>query len=165
MSNRLGSAASPGRSECRVYPCFRGGTMRATLHRLIKATILLVIIATASQASAERFDEGDIRGDYVFTFDGSAGGAPVAAVGRFFADGKGNLLNGSRILVVGGGKLDQSFTCTYVVRSDGWGAADCPVVGSPAESFSFVVFKHGEEAYLVGTTQGITIRGNVVRQR
>ena len=138
------------------------------LHRLLKAGILLAFVSAAAEVRADRFDESDIRGDYAFTFDGTAGDATVAAVGRFFGDGKGNLLNGSRTLVVGGVESNQTFNCTYVVRADGWGTADCKVLSAGTqspESFAFVVFKHGDEAYLVGTTPGITIRGNVVRQR
>ena len=133
--------------------------------QLLKASILLLFVAAAAEASAEHFDEGDIRGDYAFTFDGSAGTAPVAAVGRFFGDGRGNLLNGSRILVVSGVNAEQSFNCTYVVRADGRGTADCQVLNAGPESFAFVVFEHGQQAYLVGTTSGTTIHGNAVRQR
>jgi len=137
----------------------------AHLHRLFTASITLLFVAASTVASAEHFDEGDIRGDYVFTFDGSAGTVPIAAVGRFFGDGRGNLLNGLRTLIVGGAKFEQSFNCTYVVRPDGWGTADCQVLNANPESFSFVVFKHGQETYFVGTTPGITIHGNAVQQR
>jgi hypothetical protein len=63
----------------------------ARLHRLLKASIILFFVAVGAEANAQRFDEGDIRGDYAFTFDGTAGSVSIAAVGRFFADGKGNL--------------------------------------------------------------------------
>jgi len=135
------------------------------LHSLLKASIILSFVAVAAEASAQRFDEGDIRGDYAFTFDGTAASVPIAAVGRFFADGKGNLLNGSRTLVVGGTALEQSFNCSYVVRPDGQGSADCEVIGVGPESFSFVVFNHGRETYFVGTTPGSVIHGNAVRQK
>jgi len=49
-------------------------------HRFLKASIVLFFLAVAAEASAERFDEGDIRGDYAFTFDGTAGSVSVAAV-------------------------------------------------------------------------------------
>jgi len=137
----------------------------ANLHRLLKASILLMFVAAAAEARADRFDEGDIRGDYVFTFDGSAGTAPVAAVGRFVGDGRGNLLNGSRTLVVAGAKYEQTLTCTYTVDPDGSGTATCPVDGNGTETFSFVLFKHGDETYLVGTTAGFTVHGNAIRQK
>jgi hypothetical protein len=74
-------------------------------------------------------------------------------------------VNGSRTLVVGGAATEQSFNCTYVVRADGRGTADCDVIGVGSESFSFVVFKHGQETYFVGTTPGSVIHGNAVRQK
>jgi hypothetical protein len=135
------------------------------VHCFFSASIMLLFVGTATGARAERFDEHDLRGDYVFTFDGSAGAVPVAAVGRFFADGKGNILNASRTLVVGGAAFEQNFTCKYVVRSDGRGNADCDVIGANPETFSFLVFDHGNQAYFVGTTPGVVIRGNVIQQK
>ena len=132
---------------------------------LLKASIILFFSAAAADASAERFDEHDIFGDYVFAFDGSAGGVPIAAVGHFFGDGKGNLLNASRTLVVGGAAIQQNFQCTYVVRSDGRGTADCTVVGATPESFSFILFDNGRQTYFVGTTPGVVVHGNATRQK
>ena len=132
---------------------------------LLKASMILLFGAVAADASAERFDEHDIFGDYVFTFDGSAGGVPIAAVGHFFGDGKGHLLNASRTLVVGGAAIQQSFQCTYVVRADGRGTADCTVVGATPESFSFILFDNGRQTYFVGTTPGVVIHGNATRQK
>ena len=76
---------------------------------------------------------------------------------------RGPTLNGLRIL--NGANTEQSFNCTYVVLADGRGKADCQVLNAGPESFAFVVFEHGQEAYLVGTTSGTTIHGNAVRQR
>src|SRR5690348_12412108 len=132
------------------------------LDRFVKISMIVFFFAAAVEANAEGFDEHDLFGDYAFTFDGSAGGVPVAAAGRFFADGKGNLLDASRILVLNGLSIPQSFTCTYVVHPDGRGAADCKVVGANPESFSFVIFRHGRQAYFVGTTPGVTIHGNAI---
>jgi hypothetical protein len=157
---------SPGRSECLAYPLFWGDC-----HDLCTPATSSQSQSYASpcrgrvEARAERFDESDIRGDYAFTFDGSAGPVPIAAVGRFYGDGKGNLLNGSRTLVAGGTVLEQTFNCTCVVWGDGRGAANCQVIGADPESFSFVLFKHGQETYFVGTTPGIVVHGSAVKQR
>jgi len=137
----------------------------AHLHRLLNASLVLALVAAAAEAHAARFDESDIRGDYAFTFDGSAGAVPIAAVGRFFADGKGNMLGGRRTLVAGGAVFEQTFHCTYVVQADGRGTADCPVDGATPESFSLILVKDGQDAYFVGTTAGTTVHGTAVRQR
>jgi len=130
-----------------------------------------------------KFSERDIKGPYGFAFDGFVGAAPgaptaatlpVASVGRFTADGRGNLNDGVRTLVVGGNAVRQTFTCTYSVNGDGTGHADCLVTPqAPAdEHFDFVIVNKGDEAYFTAvptaTGQGLgmtTIRGLVKRQR
>ncbi len=125
------------------------------------------------------FSERDVQGPYGFAFDGFVGttgtspGAPVASVGRFTSDGRGNLEDGVRTLVVGGTAVPQTFKCTYSVNGDGTGHADCVITPQtpPDEHFDFVVVSKGDEAYFtavpatvpgVGTT---TIRGQAKRQR
>jgi hypothetical protein len=128
-----------------------------------------------------KFSERDIKGPYGFAFDGFVGGAPgaptgstlpVASVGRFTADGHGNLEGGKRTLVLGGNAVHQDFTCTYTVNGDGTGHADCTVTAPNDEHFDFVIVNKGEEAYFtaVPSTTGegagtTTIRGLVKRQR
>jgi hypothetical protein len=129
-----------------------------------------------------RFSERDVKGPYGFSFDGfvaapgptTANTLPVASVGRFTADGRGNITDGVRTLVVAGGAVRQTFTCTYTVNADGTGHADCVVTPqTPSdEHFDFVIVDHGDQAYFTavppppgqgpGTT---TIRGVAKRQR
>jgi len=121
------------------------------------------------------FSERDVQGPYGFAFDGFMGTTtPIASVGRFTSDGRGNLEDGVRTLVVGGGiALQQTFNCTYSVNGDGTGHADCVITPqTPSdEHFDFVVVSKGDEAYFTavpatvpgaGTT---TIRGQAKRQR
>ena len=148
---------------------------------LVFALACLVCAIPVALADPQ-FSERDIKGPYGFAFDGFVGAAPgaptgatlpVASVGRFTADGRGNLNDGVRTLVVGGNAVRQTFTCTYSVNGDGTGHADCLVTPqTPAdEHFDFVIVNKGDEAYFTavpaagqgaGTT---TIRGLVKRQR
>jgi len=147
---------------------------------LVFALACLVCAIPVALADPQ-FSERDIKGPYGFAFDGFAGapGAPtgntlaVASVGRFTADGHGNITDGARTLVVAGNAVRQTFTCTYSVNADGTGHADCIVTPqTPAdEHFDFVIVNKGDEAYFTavpaagqgaGTT---TIRGLVKRQR
>src|SRR5438552_11754934 len=66
-----------------------------------------------------------LNGDYAFTFSGITGGPgysePFAAVGRFTADGAGNLTNGeldTNGIGPGATRVAQTFTGTYAIGSD-----------------------------------------------
>jgi len=147
---------------------------------LVFALACLVCAIPVALADPE-FGDRDIKGPYGFAFDGfvgapgapTGGTLPVASVGRFTADGRGNLNDGMRTLVLGGAAVQQTFTCTYSVNGDGRGHADCLVTPqTPAdEHFDFVIVNKGDEAYFTAvpaTVQGpgtTTIRGLVKRQR
>ena len=147
---------------------------------LVFALACLVCAIPVALADPE-FSDRDIKGPYGFAFDGfvgapgapTGGTLPVASVGRFTADGRGNLNDGMRTLVLGGAAVQQTFTCTYSVNGDGRGHADCLVTPqTPAdEHFDFVIVNKGDEAYFTAvpaTVQGpgtTTIRGLVKRQR
>jgi len=147
---------------------------------LVFALACLVCAIPVALADPE-FSDRDIKGPYGFAFDGfvgapgapTGGTLPVASVGRFTADGRGNLNDGMRTLVLGGAAVHQTFTCTYSVNGDGRGHADCLVTPqTPAdEHFDFVIVNKGDEAYFTAvpaTGQGAgttTIRGLVKRQR
>ncbi|HWZ78841.1 MAG TPA: N,N-dimethylformamidase beta subunit family domain-containing protein, partial [Candidatus Sulfotelmatobacter sp.] len=85
-----------------------------------QALSITVVGPTGSQSNAE------LNGDYAFTFNGIAGsgvGSSIfAAVGRFTADGAGNLTNGELDTnTVSGGGAAQSFTGTYSIGADNRG--------------------------------------------
>src|SRR3977135_811416 len=71
-------------------------------------------------------NNAELNGNYAFTFNGVSGNGAFssvfAAVGRFTADGAGNLTNGQLDTnAVGGGGAAQSFTGTYSIGADGTG--------------------------------------------
>ena len=131
---------------------------------------LALVCLVPPVAEAGGFTLRDVDGPNAFNFDGFVfiGGAavPAASVGRFIADGRGNLTDGVRTLVVGGTAIEQTFTCTYTVNSNGTGHADCTVVPSANdESFDFVIVERKKEAFFTATTPGVTIRGATRRQQ
>jgi hypothetical protein len=132
--------------------------------------VALVALAclVGSVAEAAEFSVRDVDGPMAFAFDGFAtvgtSTVPAAAVGRFVADGRGDITDGVRTLVVGGTTLHQTFVCTYTVNPDGTGSASCEVTPGGPETFDFVIVKKKQEAFFTATTPGVTIRGVSRRQ-
>ena len=116
------------------------------------------------------FNESDIQGSYVFSFEGAVIGAgPVAATGVVVADGRGNITSGVRTLNFNGLVAQQTFTCGYSVNANGTGSAVCPVddplPGGPSvETFDFALARGGRVFRLLGTTPGITVLGSGAKQ-
>lgn len=142
---------------------------------LCSVALLLALACLAARAveAAPGFSVKDVDGPTAFAFDGFAtvvvGGTPTqvpaAAIGRFTADGNGNLTDGVRTLVVGGTTLHQIFTCTYTVNPDGTGSATCAVTPGTPETFDFVIVEKKKEAFFTATTPGVTIQGATKRQQ
>jgi hypothetical protein len=148
------------------------------MHRTIwtVASILAIVcLAAAPAEAAPDFSNKDVEGPTTFEFDGfvtvpAPGGTatvPAAAIGRFVADGNGNITDGVRTLVVGGTTLRQTFTCSYNVNADGTADATCIVLtdGAPStETFDFVIIERKKEAFFTATNPGVTISGRTRRQ-
>jgi len=133
------------------------------------ALVLVSQIASLPSATADQiFKDRDLKGQYGFSFDGTVGGMPVAAIGALQADGDGNIAKGVRILSIGGTTpvvLTHTFTCTYAVNPDGTGSANCLVIETGGtERFAFVLVNNGRELAFVGTDVGVVVRGHTVRQ-
>src|ERR1700704_4906177 len=81
----------------------------------------------------------ELNGNYAFTFNGFRGNANVssvfAAVGRFAADGAGNLTSGELVTngVGAGASSPQSFTGTYSIGADNRGVMTLNFAGSSAK--------------------------------
>lgn len=140
------------------------------MKRIACVAVLMFAVACLVAPVAEAgggFSVRDVDGQFAFAFDGFVTfGAlvPVAAVGRFIADGRGNITDGVRTLVVGGIAVKQTFTCTYTVNPDGTGSAACEIAGASDESFDFVIVDKKKEVFFTATTPGVTLRGAVKRQ-
>src|SRR6266478_640533 len=81
----------------------------------------------------------ELNGNYAFTFNGFRGNANVssifAAVGRFTADGAGNLTSGELVTngVGAGASSPQSFTGTYSIGADNRGVMTLNFAGNSAK--------------------------------
>jgi len=83
----------------------------------------LMFASAARAQNTPGMNNAELNGDYAFNFNGITGSGGVssvfAAVGRFTADGAGNLTNGELDNnTVGGGSFAQSFTGTYAIGAD-----------------------------------------------
>ena len=111
-----------------------------------QALSITVVGPTGNQNNAE------LNGNYAFTFNGIAGsgsGSSVfAAVGRFTADGAGNLTNGELDTnTVGSGAAAQSFTGTYTIGADNRGVMTLNIGGGSAK-LAFAMMANGNAQFI-----------------
>src|SRR5262245_44377127 len=73
---------------------------------VVFSVVCLAVVPVIEADESETFSVRDVKGPNAFAFDGfvTVGQvmAPASAVGRFIADGKGNITSAVRTLVVGG---------------------------------------------------------------
>src|SRR5229473_2688736 len=84
------------------------------------------VLASTVRAQTSGVNNAELNGNYAFTFSGMSGNGTVSsvfgAVGRFTADGAGNITNGELDNnTVGGGAAGQSFAGTYSIGADNRG--------------------------------------------
>jgi len=101
-------------------------------------------------ARAQGVNNAELRGDYAFSFTGMTSGngidsTPFAAVGRFTADGAGNLANGeldSNGLGVSLGGVEKAvalaFTGTYSIGADNRGLMNLNIPGGGTLAFAML---------------------------
>ena len=106
----------------------------------------LVLASTARAQGTSGVNNAELMGDYAFTFNGmttGGGGASTtfAAVGRFTADGAGNLTNGE--LDTNSAQPQQrahalAFTGTYAIGADHRGVMDLNIPGGATLAFAMM---------------------------
>jgi hypothetical protein len=99
-------------------------------------------------------NNAELQGDYAFTFNGmttggGGGSTPFAAVGRFTADGAGNLTKG--VLDTNGvgvpeKLINQAFTGTYSVSADNRGVMNLNIPGGG--KLAFVMISNGSAKFV-----------------
>src|ERR1700682_4387640 len=121
-----------------------------------KLNALLILVFALLFASTVYGQTGvnnpELNGNYAFTFNGMSGNGNVsstfAAVGRFTADGAGNLTNGQLDNnAVGGGVAAQSFTETYSIGADNRGVMTLNFSGSSAK-LAFAMLANGNAQFI-----------------
>src|SRR6266481_3034162 len=96
------------------------------------------VLGSTVRAQTSGVNNAELNGNYAFTFRGISGNGTVSsvfgAVGRFTADGAGNVTNGELDTnTVGGGAAAQSFTGTYSIGADKRGVMTMNISGSSAK--------------------------------
>jgi hypothetical protein len=136
----------------------------------VNTTVALLVFVTEPAIADKNFSVRDVKGRYVFSFQGEVPGVAVfAAAGVLAADGKGNITEGVRMISVNGVASTGTFTCSIKVHANGTGSAVCPsdnpTPGFPAvETYQFVLSGNGSAFRFVGTVDGLVISGSGERQ-
>src|SRR6202790_3783046 len=103
-----------------------------------------LILASTIQAQTPGVNDAELKGNYAFSFNGmttggSGASTPFAAVGRFTADGAGNLKNGE-LDANGVGAMEravaQTFTGTYSIGADQRGVMSLNIPGGGTLAFA-----------------------------
>jgi hypothetical protein len=98
-------------------------------------------------------NNAELNGNYAFTFSGSSGNGTVssvfAAVGRFSADGAGNLSNGELVTngAGAGATSPQAFTGTYAIGADNRGVMTLNFSGGSAK-LAFAMMANGNAQFI-----------------
>jgi hypothetical protein len=105
-------------------------------------------------------NNSELNGNYAFTFRGSSSNGSVssvyAAVGRFTADGAGNLSNGQLDTnTVGGGGTAQPFTGTYSIGADHRGLMTLNF-GNSSARLAFAMMANGNAQFIKFDASGGT---------
>ena len=117
------------------------------------ATQGLSITVKPSQTPSQT-NNTELNGSYAFTFNGltgnNSGSVVFAAVGRFSADGAGNLTNGeldTNGIGAGAVLIAQSFTGTYVIGADNRGVMTLDMGGASAK-LAFAMMANGNAKFI-----------------
>jgi hypothetical protein len=134
-------------------PGGNGGKMRKWNGVLILCVALLLASAVHSQTNSG-VNNAELNGNYAFTFSGHSGNSTVssvfAAVGRFTADGVGNLTNGeldTNGVGSGAALTAQAFTGSYSIGADNRGLMTLNFSGSTAK-LAFAMTASGNAQFI-----------------
>src|SRR6266581_4346465 len=129
-----------------------GGKMR-NLNALLILCFTLLFSSTVQSQTNTGVNNAELNGDYAFTFSGISGNGSVssvfAAVGRFTADGAGNLTGGELATNgAGAGAVSpQPFTGTYSIGADNRGVMTLNFSGSSAR-LAFAMMANGNAQFI-----------------
>src|SRR5882762_3651798 len=123
--------------------------------KMRKLNVLLILcfaLAFASMAQGQS-NNAALNGNYAFNFTGVSGngttGSVFGAVGRFTADGAGNLSNGELVTnsAGAGATSPQAFTGTYAIGADNRGVMTLNFSGSSAK-LAFAMMANGNAQFI-----------------
>src|SRR5438445_5045155 len=115
------------------------------LNALLMVCLALVFVSTVQGQTNPGVNNAELNGNYAFTFNGLTGNANssvvFAAVGRFTADGAGNVTNGELDTngVGPGSQLTAiAFTGTYAIGTDNRGVMTLNIPGGAKLAFAMM---------------------------
>ena len=124
------------------------------MHKLSVLLFLLFALLLVPTAQGQAgMNDAKLNGDYAFSFSGLSGNGTTSsafgAVGRFTADGAGNLTNGELVTngVGAGATSAQSFTGSYSIGADNRGAMTLNFSGSSAK-LAFAMLANGNAQFI-----------------
>jgi len=123
------------------------------LNALLILCFTLLFGSTVQGQTNTGVNNAELNGDYAFTFSGISGNGSVssvfAAVGRFTADGAGNLTGGELATNgAGAGAVSpQAFTGTYSIGADNRGVMTLNFSGSSAK-LAFAMLANGNAQFI-----------------
>ena len=144
--------------RCGSYVCLRS-PQPARIVKMRKLNTLLfvcfaLLLASTVRAQTSGVNNAQLNGDYAFTFNGfnvGAGGSSVfATVGRFSADGAGNVTNGEMDTNgVGPAAVltAQTFTGAYAIGADNRGVMTLNTQGGSAR-LAFAMMPNGNAQFI-----------------
>src|SRR6267154_1751580 len=122
--------------------------------KMRKLNVLLILCSAWVFASIAqgKSNNAALNSNYAFNFTGVSGNGAVSsvfgAVGRFTADGAGNLTNGELDTnTVGSGAAAQSFTGTYAIGADNRGVMTLNIGGGSAK-LAFAMMVNGNAQFI-----------------
>jgi len=124
------------------------------LNILLMLCFTLLLASVVQGQSTSGANDGELNGNYAFSFSGIRGNASVsstfAAVGRLTADGAGNLTNGeldTNGVGVGTTFVAQAFTGTYSIGADHRGVMTFTGPGGSLK-FAFAMLANGNAHFI-----------------
>jgi len=124
---------------------------------LLILCFVLLFASTVQGQTTTGVNNAELNGDYAFTFSGISGNGTVSsvfgAVGRFTADGAGNVTNGELVTnTVGAGAGAQSFTGTYSIGADHRGVMTLSI----GAKLAFAMMANGDAQFIKFDASGGT---------
>jgi hypothetical protein len=125
-----------------------------TLNALLIVCFALALASAVHGQTSTGVNNAELSGNYAFTFRGISGNGSISsvfgAVGRFTADGAGNLANGeldTNGVGAGAALVAQSFTGTYAIGADNRGVMTLNFSGSSAK-LAFAMMASGNAQFI-----------------
>ena len=120
----------------------------------------LITVEQGHPAGHEECSNASYRGDYGFTATGTTPGGAIAIVGRFTADGHGNI-SGTQTRSTSGtfvGIFHDTYTETYTVNTDCTGSSTKTLTsGGNAINFDFVILQGGRKIRSIELIEGVAV--------